>query len=68
LSKEEVLNQKISCDLKDCTGVNFYCKDDICAEYDLNNKTLEFPNKEGKMESYIVDTCSSTEISSDQCK
>jgi len=67
LSKDEVLKQKGTCDWKDCTGVNYYCKGDICAEYDFNSKSLEFPNNEGKMENYIVDTCSSTAISTGQC-
>ncbi|OUM64201.1 hypothetical protein PIROE2DRAFT_9109 [Piromyces sp. E2] len=68
LSKEEVLRLYKICHDDTCNNINYYCKDDICSEYDSYNKTLEFPVQDGNMVKYIVDTCSPSEINSGKCE
>jgi hypothetical protein len=53
LSKEEVLNLEGRC-ISECDDVKYYCKDDICTEYGLFNKTIEFSDINGTTTSYIV--------------
>jgi hypothetical protein len=65
-SKEEVLKLDL-CHDGHCDYPNFYCKDDICVEYYYENKIIEFQNKEGKKESYIVELCTSADIESGKC-
>ncbi|ORX70405.1 hypothetical protein BCR32DRAFT_297369 [Anaeromyces robustus] len=60
MSKEEVLK------LKDKSN-SFYCKDDICSKYHMEN-TIDIPNKEGNMINYIIDICSTIENDLGQCK
>jgi len=52
LTKEEVLN------IKDNSYISYYCKNDICveADYEYTKKFIEFPNKEGNINIYIVVT------------
>jgi len=44
----------------DRCGVEIYCKDNVCSSAirkDGNNSTVEFPDENGKMKSYIADVC-----------
>ena len=48
----------------------YYCKDDMCAsfsDYRVDFTTIIIPNKEGQNTTYIIDTCSSTDINLDIC-
>ena len=63
LTKDEVLKLE---------NGHFYCKDDICAlannDIDSNDfDIITIPNKEGKNVTYIVETCSATNIGLDLC-
>jgi len=64
LTKDEVLKLE---------NGHFYCKDDICALANNNGidsndfDIITIPNKEGKNVTYIVETCSATDIGLNLC-
>ena len=56
----------------DRCGIEIYCKGDVCSSAirnDYNNSTVEFPDSNGNMKSYIADVCvwNSDDIRSIDC-
>jgi len=64
MTKDEVLK------IKNNYYISFYCKDNICVEanYSYSQYTIDIPDVNGNVTSYIVKTCRYDEAISGKCK
>ena len=53
ISKQEVLN------ITNEYYISYYCKNDICKflDYNYSKSIINFPDEDGNLNEYIIDTC-----------
>ncbi|KAG4096534.1 hypothetical protein H8356DRAFT_441196 [Neocallimastix lanati (nom. inval.)] len=63
MSKEDVLK------IKNENFLSFYCKNDICVQTEsmYEDETVDIPDKNGNVTTYITHTCSDTELVYNRC-
>jgi len=63
ISKQEVLN------ITNEYYISYYCKNDICKflDYNYSKSIINFPDEDGNLNEYIIDTCTYDSIESNTC-